>query len=97
MWNSITNPNSYRYGDGYTDCDRNADCNCDGHSYTYSYPDSKADTDSETYAHTEASPNPTSSSVTGNTRLEKSKGGTRCPPTRWFRSGIAFGEGDPPC
>jgi translation elongation factor EF-Tu-like GTPase len=80
LWNSITNPNSYRYRDrdGHTDCHVN--CNCDGHtdhnSNSYvdaiSYNYAKTYSNAETPCHTKASSDPPASSVTGNTHLEKS-------------------------
>ena len=68
------------YRDGHTDCNRNADCNCHGHtdrnsnSYVHaiSYSYAKTHSNPETPHHTKATSDSTASSVTGNTRLEKS-------------------------
>ena len=94
MWNSITNPNGNRnsdgYRDGHTDCNRNADCDCDGHTdrNSNSYVHAKTHSNPEAPQHTKATSDSTASSVTGNTRLEKSN-----QESRNRRKGISEIEG----
>ncbi len=74
MWNSITNPNGDSYRDGHTDCNRNADCDCHGYTHrnSNSYSHAKTHSNAEAPHHTKATSDSTASSITGNTRLEKS-------------------------
>ena len=102
MWNSITNTNGYRDGDGNrnrnTDGNRDGytDCNCNGHTNSYSY--AKTHSNPETPSHTKAPSHPTASSVTEAKQLpgfESKKIGIRWNAlslTRWLWSDIGFGR-----
>ena len=96
--NALTDANGYcnsdSDSDGHANGNSDANCNCNGHadgnsnsySHANSYSYAKTHSNPETPSHTKAPSDPRASSVTGNTRLEKSnqesrnrgKGGTRC-------------------
>jgi hypothetical protein len=77
LWNAFTNADSngycncYRDGHSYGDRNGHTDRNFNSHANSYRY--GKTHSNPETPSHTKATSDPSASSVTGNSRLEKSK------------------------